>query len=178
MASFSIGPPQGGAGVGVSVKDASVGVSPGAFGSTQFTGVTRKGPINTPIVCFSKDEAERRLKFSDLIREDETPLAIKHFYDLSGGSSPLVMYRVDDGNSVAAKLDLYDRDVYESVLGQAPDSKVNTLVSTFDAASPGIWGGNEYYYGGALATDAGLSALSTLTTGLAIWNTNELAGTW
>jgi len=175
MSTFVYGPQAGGAGVRVFRRDASIPSMPGAFGSSVAIGAFRKGPVGVVLHQGGADDVNRVRK-DDLIVEDPTPLAVRHFFDAGKGSGVLATLRVTDGNERAASLRLFDRYVDTTVRALAPDTRTNGTVGQLDAASPGTWAGKGLEYGGSVADGAAAETGPTFATGSIAFAKDELKG--
>lgn len=175
MSTFSYAPPAGGAGVRVVRNDNSVAVNPGRIGTVLFAGAYSKGPVGQYLVHTGRDHYARSRK-GDLLVEDQTQLAVKHFFEKAGGKGTLVTLRICDGTERAATLTLRDRNVDTTYRTKAPSALVRGTVGKLVAASAGTWAGKALTYGGQVADASAAFVGSTLITGLTCFAKDELKG--
>jgi hypothetical protein len=122
------------AGVVIVEKDAERTITPSQLGSTAYTGMLERGAVGELITCTGRRDMLR--KAGGYIPDSLLPDAMIDFWDHSNGAGILFLYRVTDGNEIAASLTAYDRKATRSA------------VAKFEATHPratngggGGWGG-------------------------------------
>ena len=95
------------AGVVIVEKPAEKTITPAALGSTAYTGMLERGAVAELIVATSKRDL--LAKTGGYIPDSLVPDAAVDFWDHGNGAGILFMYRVTDGNEIAASLTAYDR---------------------------------------------------------------------
>lgn len=159
MAQRRFGPVRG-AGVVILEKESEKQITPGALGTTAYTGVMKKGTIGKAFR--TKTRTEFLSKAGGLIPESQLPDAALSFFRANNGAGELWNNRVTDGNEKKAALSLFNR------------LNTGALVAKFEAGNGGRWGGKKQ----KLVDEYASITATTLTLGVvpADLKTDELAG--
>jgi hypothetical protein len=119
------------AGVVIIEKDSDKTITKSALGSTAYTGLLERGAVGELIIATSK--RNMLAKTGGYIPGALVPDAAVDFWDHGNGAGILFMYRVTDGNEIAAALTAYDR--------KSPRNQVAKFEATHPRAANGGGGG-------------------------------------
>jgi hypothetical protein len=159
MAERRFGPSRA-AGVVVIEKEGQKQITPGALGTTAYTGIVQKGPVGKAFVAFNSKQF--RFKAGGFIPQSLLPDAAFDFYNLGVGAGSLWVNRVTDGSERGAARSFHNR--------RATRSKT----IGFEAGNGGRWGGKRQKIIDVYATVTATSVtLANPPTGL---KKDELAG--
>ena len=153
-----------GAGVRIEEQQGAPSITPAPFGTTAYVGILAMGPVGELIETVSKEDAIRRT--GGYVEGEDTPDALRHFYENSQGAGQVFLSRVTAGNEIVSSVTLYSR--------QAPE---RTAVVRVDAENGGRWAGRRRLLVGDITgtTDLTETTLDTLFVGSEL-ETDELAG--
>ena len=120
--------PTRGAGVVIIEQESGGTITPGALGSTAYTGIMKKGPLKA---FRSSTRTEYLSKGGGLIPESLLPDAALSFFRHSKGAGALWFNRVTDGSEKNSSLSLFNQ------------LNTGALVAKFEAGNGGRWGGKK-----------------------------------
>lgn len=128
MAQRRFGPTRG-AGVVVIEKSGQQTITPGALGSTAYTGIMQKGPINKPFFVTNSTQYAQRA--GGIIPESQLPDAALDRLRLGNGAGQLWLNRITDGDEKTSFVEMTNRKVPRG------------LAAKFTAGNAGRWGGKK-----------------------------------
>lgn len=152
--------PTRGAGVVVIEQESPGAITPGALGTTAYTGIMRKGPVGKAFRA--KTRTELLFRAGGIIPESQVADAALSFYRHSNGAGEIWYNRITDGSEKKSVLSLFNR------------LNSGTLVAQFDAGNAGRWGGKKQRVVDEYASFTAITmTLSNVPAGL---KKDELAG--
>lgn len=121
--------PTRGAGVVVIEQESPGTITPGALGTTGYTGIMKKGPVGKAFRA--KTRTDFLFRAGGIIPESQVADAALSFFRHSQGAGELWMNRLTDGSEKKSVVKMFNR------------LNSGTLVAQFDAGNAGRWGGKK-----------------------------------